>query len=579
MIFPIWPGWVFSTARARYILLFQFRAAPWYPSGRLASMHPGRPNGGCRTSVPGLSVSRPLSASSSGDSVMWQRTVARRSANPAGRARRIGECPRPNSIRRRPDVEPLEGRRLLATIVEYPLPAVTSGPFAIAPGPGGQMWFLEQGANQVASIDPVTHAISATPIPTAASYATSLAVGADGNIWFTEQRVGQLGVLDVKTDTIHEIPLSAVTADPMGITAGPDGRLWFAEEGSSMIASIDPIMGKIVEYPTPTPDSQPTSVAVGPNGNIWFTESKGNRIGEINPTTGQITEFPLPPGSAQPQSITAGPDGNLWFTVYGTGQIGKLNPTTGAITEFALPAAGARPWGIAAGPDGNIWFTESGSSQVGAIDPATGAITELTPPGRNTAPTGIAAGPDGNIWFTESMGASIGVVVLDPPPPVVDPLPSGTGGTEGSNGPTGPVLMSLQPASAGDPGPAIVGGQSIDIGKGRHRHFVGFQLALGASLNPAAAQDPANYLVLQQTRFHHRAVFRPVGFRIIHSQASGTVQLVLRGHPRFAWGGEIVFNPDGAVAVAQTLRAASPLAPGTVTLTILPHARGVVVAG
>lgn len=514
---------------------------------------------------------------------MWQRPVAQRPANSAGRARRKCECPRPNSTRRRLDVEPLEGRRLLATIVEYPLPAVTSGPFAIAPGPGGQMWFLEQGANQVASIDPVTHAISATPIPTAASYATGLAAGPDGNIWFTEQRVGQLGMLDVKTGAIHEIPLSAVTSDPMGITAGTDGLLWFAEEGSSMIGSINPVTGKIAEYPTPTPDSEPTSVAVGPGGNIWFTESKGNRIGEINPTTDQITEYPLPSGSAQPQSITAGPDGNLWFTVYGTSQIGKLDPTTGAITEFALPGAGARPWGITAGPDGNIWFTESGSNQIGAIDPATGAITELTLPGRDTAPTGIAAGPDGNVWFTESMGASIGVVVLKPPP-VVDPLsPAVTNGAGGSNGPTGSVMLSLQQALTGDPspstGPAIVGGQSIDIGRGRHRHFVGFQLALGGSLNPAAAQNPAKYLVLQQTRSHHRAVLHPVGFRIISGQTGGTVQLVLRGHPKFARGGEIVFNPDGAVAVAQILHAASLPAPGTVTLTILPHARGVIVAG
>src|SRR5262249_7059464 len=101
--------------------------------------------------------------------------------------------------KRAPSLECLESRQLLTTITEYPLPSSGSTPVAITSGPGGGLWFLEQGTNLVGTVDPKSHAMIERGIPTAAAYPRALAVASDGEVWFTEERVSQIGVLDPKT--------------------------------------------------------------------------------------------------------------------------------------------------------------------------------------------------------------------------------------------------------------------------------------------------------------------------------------------------------------------------------------------
>jgi hypothetical protein len=172
---------------------------------------------------------------------MWQRPGARRSSMHSARRLRRRDLPRREGAHRSaPQAEPLEGRLLLSGMVEYPLASAGSSPVAIAQGPGGQMWFIDQGSNRIGSIDPVTHAIQTYPIPTSSAYPSSLTEGPDGNLWFTEERVGQIGVLDPSTGTIKEIPTPTENSEPYGITVGPDGNLWFTELTSNRIGRLTP---------------------------------------------------------------------------------------------------------------------------------------------------------------------------------------------------------------------------------------------------------------------------------------------------------------------------------------------------
>src|SRR5690348_83178 len=194
----------------------------------------------------GVSLTDPrlLTSAVLGVTVMWHRPCAPRLAR--SRPRTPGPRGKVGTARRcTPHAEALEGRTLLSNISEYPLASDSAVPVAIAQGPGGQMWFLDQGSNLIASMDPVTHAVHATAIPTAAAYATSLAVDPAGRIWFTEERVGRLGVLDPTTGIIREFATPSVNSDPYGITTGPDGNLWFTELGAGKIGKIDPTTGVI----------------------------------------------------------------------------------------------------------------------------------------------------------------------------------------------------------------------------------------------------------------------------------------------------------------------------------------------
>jgi streptogramin lyase len=309
-------------------------------------------------------------------------------------------------------MEPLESRQLLTSVTEYRLPSPAAQPLAITAGPGGSIWFIEQRANEIGTINLVTGGISSFPIPTPNSYAYGITAGPDGNIWFTEESAGKIGILDPANDEITEISLNEPGALPYGITTGPDGNIWFTALGTSQIGMINPTTHAISWFSTPTPNAEPEGISAGPDGNLYFTEFMANQIGVVNATTHSMSEFALPTPGAEPDAIAAGPGGKMYFTEYAAGMIGMLDPSTGAISNSRIPTLGSAPSGIALGPDGNIWFAEQGAGAIGVLNPSNDAITELSTPTADSAPYGVAAGPGGDVWFTEGTAGAIGSVNL-----------------------------------------------------------------------------------------------------------------------------------------------------------------------
>lgn len=289
----------------------------------------------------------------------------------------------------------LAGAQQIA-IGEYALPSAKNvGPYWIAAGPDGALWFTNNvGGSQIGHI--TTAGMITSYVPPNGAFA--ITAGPDGAMWF-----------DTYNNTIGRITTAgAITEYPIpsgstlwGITSGPDGALWFAHGNN--IGRIT-TTGTFTEYALPTPNAQPYWITTGPDGALWFTEMSGNNIGRIT-TAGAITEYPVPTVRSNPSGITSGPDGALWFAEFG-GKIGRIT-TSGAISEYPVAA---EPESITAGPDGALWFTEIGG-KIGRIT-TFGAITEYAVPTSNSYPWGIATGPDGELWFTEGEGNKIGEVVF-----------------------------------------------------------------------------------------------------------------------------------------------------------------------
>ena len=383
--------------------------------------------------------------------------------------------PRRARVCRMPRLEGLEDRCLLSgqvAITEFPVSTAASDPLWITTGPDGNLWFTENGSDNIGRIDPTTHVITEFPIPTADSQPWGITAGPDGGIWFTESVGDKIGRIDPTTLAITEYPVPNALATPETITVGPDGNLWFTEPkigGIGQIGRIDPTTHVITEFPVPTADARPIGLTVGPDRGIWFTEAHGDKIGRIDPTTDVITEFPVPTAGAWPIQITVGPDGNLWFTELNGNQIGRINPTTHTVTEFPVPTANSQPWGITAGPDGGIWFTEN-IGDIGRIDPTTHAITENPVPTANGQPFDITTGADGNLWFTDEAGNIGQAVVLaatstqlsaSPNPSAVGQQVTFTAVVSPQTGtapPTGTVTFSIDGAAQPPVALAVVGG-------------------------------------------------------------------------------------------------------------------------
>src|SRR5687768_1119810 len=108
----------------------------------------------------------------------------------------------------------------------FQLPSADSGPYGIASGPDGNLWFtdIHQSQSRIGRIT-TGGAITEFLLPAPSSGPLRIVVGPDGALWFTESSVNRIGRITT-SGTISEFPTSSGT-DPVDIVQGPDGNLWF----------------------------------------------------------------------------------------------------------------------------------------------------------------------------------------------------------------------------------------------------------------------------------------------------------------------------------------------------------------
>jgi streptogramin lyase len=115
---------------------------------------------------------------------------------------------------------------------------------AIAPGPDGNVWFVETSANAIGRITP-SGVLSVFPLPnpsadpTYRSGVNSLVAGPDGNVWFTELETNRIGRI-TPSGVITEYPLPKAIAGVGWIAPGPDGTLQFDELHEVRIVRFHP---------------------------------------------------------------------------------------------------------------------------------------------------------------------------------------------------------------------------------------------------------------------------------------------------------------------------------------------------
>jgi virginiamycin B lyase len=317
----------------------------------------------------------------------------------------------------------------IVTITEGPALGAGARAQDIVQGADGNLWVAET-SGRVARVTPggaVTEfsaGISAVGSPPDDLGPYSIAAGPDGNLWFTEpsaNRVARITPSGVVTEFSAGITPGAT---PIEIASGPDGNLWFTETNGDRVARITP-SGTVTEFGAGgiTPGAHPWGIAVGPDGNLWVTEIGKDGIARIS-TSGGVTEFFAGITSgAGPGAIASGPDGNLWFSEYSGDRIGRITPT-GSIAEFSagIPA-GASPGGITTGSDGNLWFTEPFRDRVARITPE-GAVSEFSDGlSHGSIPVSMTTTADGSMWIAESSGNRLARVTSAPAPPPPPPPP------------------------------------------------------------------------------------------------------------------------------------------------------------
>jgi streptogramin lyase len=369
------------------------------------------------------------------------------------------KCPSgatPNRVRRasRRGVEVLEGRALLATITEFPIPSGAGSANQIVQGPDGNLWFTENDPvnNNIGKITP-SGQITEYKIPTSGANPFGITVGPNGNLWFTEEFGDKIGEI-TPSGTITEFPVGTSGEFPEGITMGPDGNLWFTENLGHSIAKMTP-SGTVTQYPLPTLSS-PVGIISGPNGNLWFTDKgAADAVGEIT-TSGTITEFKLPSIIADPTGIVLSPDKkSVWVTEDFEGHVANVSSAGSVINDFTVPGNFPQPNGITVGPDGNLWIALQGGKQIDEFPVGSAQFTSYTISGSNPQPVGITSGPNNTLWFTDQGNKSIGVITIGAASPTPTPTPTPTTPTPTTPTPT-PTTPTPTPTTTPTPTPTTI---------------------------------------------------------------------------------------------------------------------------
>ena len=186
-----------------------------------------------------------------------------------------------------------------------------------------------------AALTPTIDVFPSSDPPSSESGPFSIAAGSDGQLWFTNFNGHGIGRMSVGGRLTLQAPLP-VTQYPEGIAAGSDGAMWFVSQGAPNTVNRIDEAGNVLSKELAVPLANPTHITAGPQGSLWFTESGGKAIGRIPAAAPLAVPEETRATADSPNAIAAGSDGNLWFTQYSASDIGRMTPSGDV---HLLPAA------------------------------------------------------------------------------------------------------------------------------------------------------------------------------------------------------------------------------------------------
>jgi virginiamycin B lyase len=246
----------------------------------------------------------------------------------------------------------------------------------------GRVWFVGQGGNYVAYLNPANGQFKRYEID-AGTNPHNLVVADDGMVWYSGNRNGRICKLDPATGkiTTYMMPDPAVR-DPHTLIFDKSGNIWFTAQSANYVGHLVTKTGQVHLIKSPTPGSRPYGIVVDPKNRPWFVEFGINKIAMIDPASMKIVEHNLPDAKTHPRRIAVTSDGMLWYGDYTRGMLGRFDPNTREVKEWPLPSAGmSLPYAMASDDKDRIWLVETGvqPNRLVGFDPKTQDWFSITP--------------------------------------------------------------------------------------------------------------------------------------------------------------------------------------------------------
>ena len=181
-------------------------------------------------------------------------------------------------------------------VTEYKLPnPAARDPHTLVFDHDGILWFSVQQGNFVGRFDPKTGEIKLVQPPTAKSRPYGMAVNSKNVVFFLEFGANKIATID-NNMKITEYALPDSGARPRRIAIDADDMVWYTDFSRGYLGRLDPATAKVTEWPSPSgPKSQPYGIAYT-KGALWYCEStaKPNTIVRFDPKTEKFQTWTIP---------------------------------------------------------------------------------------------------------------------------------------------------------------------------------------------------------------------------------------------------------------------------------------------
>ncbi|HEX6928135.1 MAG TPA: lyase [Gammaproteobacteria bacterium] len=236
----------------------------------------------------------------------------------------------------------------------------------------GQVWFVGQGGDYVASLDAASGEFTRIELPEGAG-PHNLIVDESGDLWIAGNRAGWIGRMNPANGDLRKIATAERDVDdPHTLIQGKDGRVWFTAQQSNRIGVLDPADESLQVWEVPTPRARPYGIVLDENDQPWIVLLGTNRLATVE--GGKLREIEMPRDDARPRRLDV-VDGNVWYVDYAEAYVGRYDPQKNEFREWLSPSGeDAAPYGAIADDDGNFFYVETGPqpNRMIGIDTGTG---------------------------------------------------------------------------------------------------------------------------------------------------------------------------------------------------------------
>jgi virginiamycin B lyase len=234
----------------------------------------------------------------------------------------------------------------------------------------------------------------------AGDYPAAVAPGPGGTIYYADPRKGALGILDPATGKVEKVPLGSGSS-PYGVIVGPENSVWLADSGQNAVVRYVPATKTLTAFrlPTDTGFINVLGAAFDRNGDLWFTGQTGV-YAKWNRMTEFVTAWSSPRGRG-PHGIVATRNGDVYYASMEGGFLGRVDLDWGETTELEPPTKGQAARGVAVDSKDRIWVSEWIAGKVAVYDPEARTWREWNLPGRNSRPYAIHVDERDIVWLSD----------------------------------------------------------------------------------------------------------------------------------------------------------------------------------